>query len=185
MLLISFAHADEGWVGLGSKNGVTYEKRAVSGSKFLEYRATMNVAVPPATALWTIWRTVTGEPPPSNHRRVIKKSDDEVVVYDQIDTPVVSNRDVTLRITKTVRPDFFEVRFESNEALGPPPDPKRVRLPSVRGSWIIIPASGGARLIYSCYSEPGGSIPAFMVRGPQRDHVTVDVERILALLKAN
>jgi hypothetical protein len=185
MLLFSFAHADEGWVDLGSKNGVAYEKRAVSGSKFLEYRATMIVAVSPATALWTIWRAVTEQPPASNHRRVIKKSEDEVVVYDQIDTPVVSNRDVTLRITKVVRPDFFEVRFESNDALGPPPDHKRVRLPKVRGAWIIIPASGGARLTYNCYSEPGGSIPAFMVRGPQRDHVTIDVERILGLLKTN
>src|SRR5262249_48320202 len=121
----------------------------------------------------------------SNHRRVIRKSDDEFVVYDQIDTPVVRDRDVTLRLYKVVRPDFSEVRFESNEALGPPPDPKRVRLPVVRGAWTIVANGNGSRLTYSCYSEPGGSIPAFMVRGAQRDHVTIDVERILGFLKTN
>jgi hypothetical protein len=177
------ARADDGWKAAGTKNGVVYEKRTVSGSKFLEFRATMQVAVAPAEALQKIWSLITNEPPPSNHRRVIRRTDDEIVVYDQIDTPVVSDRDVTLRIYKMTRPEALEVRFESNEALGPPPDPKRVRLAMVRGAWTIETVPGGSRLTYLCYSEPGGSIPAFMVRGPQRDHVTIDVERVLARLR--
>jgi len=181
-LLSPLAHADEGWSQAGAKNGVTYEKRAVNGSKFLEYRATTQVSVAPDQALQAIWKVITEMPPASNKRRVIKRSDDEVVVYDQINTPIVSDRDVTIRMYKVVRPDGFEMRFESNESLGPPPDPKRVRIPMVRGLWSLVAAQGGTRLTYVCYSEPGGSIPAWMVRGPQRDHVTIDVERILSHL---
>jgi hypothetical protein len=182
-LLCTAARADTDWHAAGTKNGAVYEKRAVSGSKFLEYRATMEVPVAPAEALQKIWSLIVNEPPPSNHRRVIRQTDDEIVVYDQIDTPVVSDRDVTLRIYKMARPEALEVRFESNEALGPPRDPKRVRLPVVRGAWTIEAVPGGSRLTYLCYSEPGGSIPAFMVRGPQRDHVTIDVERVLGRLR--
>lgn len=184
MLFLCVAgHAQEGWRAAGSKNGVVYEKRAVSGSKFLEFRAVMQVPVAPAEALSKIWSLIVDEPPSSNRRRVLKHSDDEVVVYDQIDTPVVSDRDVTLRIYKVTRPEALEIRFESNDALGPPPDPKRVRLPVVRGAWTIEPAPGGSRLTYVCYSEPGGSIPAFMVKGAQRDHAGIDVERVLARLR--
>jgi hypothetical protein len=31
-----------------------------------------------------------------------------------------------------------------------------------------------------CYSDPGGSIPAFMARGAQQDQVMVDMHRALA-----
>jgi hypothetical protein len=177
------ALAEEAWTVLGTKNGVVYEKRAVAGSKFLEYRATTQTSIAPAQALETIWKVITEMPPPSNHRRVLKRSDDEVVVYDQIDTPVVSDRDVTLRMYKVARPGLLEVRFESNAALGPPPAPKRVRIPVVRGGWTLRAVPGGTRLTYVCYSEPGGSIPAFMVRGAQRDHVAIDVEKILSHLR--
>lgn len=183
VLLSPLAHADEAWTEIGTKKGVTYEKRAVGGSKFLEYRATLEVPIPPAQALQGIWKVVTELPPSSNKRRYLKRTDDEVVVYDQIDTPVVSDRDVTLRLVKVVRPDALAVRFESNDALGPPPDPKRVRLPVVRGSWTLVAVPGGTRLTYVCYSEPGGSIPAFMVRGAQKDHVAIDVERIVTYLR--
>jgi len=96
---------------------------------------------------------------------------------------VVSDRDVTLHMYKVVRPDALEMRFESADALGPPPAPKHVRIPIVRSAWTIVAAGGGSKLTYSCYSEPGGSIPAFLARGAQRDQVPVDVERVLAHLR--
>jgi hypothetical protein len=184
-LWCSPARADESWTETGNKNGVVYEKRAVSGSKFLEYRATMQVRITAAQALEGIWKVVTELPPPPSvkSRRVLKRTDDELVVYDQIATPVVSDRDVTLRMYKVVRPDAFEMRFESTDAYGPPPDPKYVRLPVVRGAWTIVAVPGGTRLTYVCYAEPGGSIPAFMVRGAQKDQIPIDVERVLSHLR--
>jgi hypothetical protein len=150
----------------------------------LEYRATMQVAIAPAQALETIWKVVTDGPPPSvKNRQFVKRSDDEVVVYDQIRTPVVSDRDVTLRISKVVRDDALEVRFQSTDALGPPPDRRFVRLPMVRGAWTLVAVQGGTRLTHVIYSEPGGSVPAFMIRGAQRNHMVSDVERMLSRLR--
>jgi hypothetical protein len=179
------ARADESWSEYANKNGVVYEKRWVSGSKFQEYRATMQVSLPPDRALAAIWKVVTELPPPPSvkTRQVLKRTDDELVVYDQISTPIVTDRDVTLHMYKVVKPDALEMRFESAEAMGPPPDPKHVRLPVVRGAWTIVAAAGGSRLTYQCYSEPGGSIPAWMVRGAQRDQIPVDVERVLTHMR--
>jgi hypothetical protein len=180
------ARAETPWTSYATKNGVRYERRPVSGSKFFEHRASTEVAVAPAQAEEVIWRVVTERPPPDVKRRqVLRRTDDEVVVYDQFDTPVVRDRDATLRFSKGTRPDGLEVRFETTLALGPPPSPKYVRLPAVRGTWTVAAAPGGAKLTYVCYSEPGGSIPAFMVRGPQRDHVITDVERMLAFLRGS
>ncbi|HEX8952443.1 MAG TPA: hypothetical protein VF945_11390, partial [Polyangia bacterium] len=64
--------------------------------------------------------------------------------------------------------------------LGPPPASGYVRLPLVRGSWHIEPApDGGSNIAYRCYSEPGGAIPAFLVRGAQQDSTLDEFERVL------
>ena len=50
--------------------------------------------------------------------------------------------------------------------VGPPPAKGIVRLPTLRGSWTVTPApDGSADVIYLVHSEPGGSVPAFLVRG--------------------
>ena len=70
--------------------------------------------------------------------------------------------------------------FESTAEIGPPPAAGYVRLPLVRGSWRIEPAAnGGANIAYLCYSEPGGAIPAFLVRGAQQDSTLDEFERVL------
>jgi len=184
MLLPLAAWGDEPWVALETKNGVRYEKRAVAGSKWLEYRASTEVPLTPEATLQQIWSGITEALPSTVKRRqVLQHTDSELIVYDQIKAPVVSDRDVTIRIHKVVQPGSIEVRFESVESLGPPPDPKHVRIPVVRGAWTLEAAPGGTRLTYSCYSEPGGSIPAFLARGAQRDQVVLDVERILQRIR--
>jgi len=178
------ALADEGWTAIGTKNGVAYEKRAVSGSKFLEYRATTQVSLAPPQVLQTMWKVLTDLPPSEvKSRRFLKRAGDEVVVHDHVNAPVVSDREVVIRFHKAVRPDGIEVRFESTDALAPPPDPKYVRVPALRGAWILVAVPGGTRLTFVCYSDPGGSVPAFMIRGAQADHVAADVERMLSFLR--
>ena len=60
---------------------------------------------------------------------MVKRSADEVVVYDQIHAPVVSDRDVVIRIRKMADGrGSFEIQFESAPELGPPPAKGYVRL---------------------------------------------------------
>jgi hypothetical protein len=181
------AGADEPWKSYAVKDGVTFEKRPHPGSSFYDYRATTVVAFPPQTVLDAIWSGITQSLPSTvKKREVLAHTDSEFVVYDQIKAPVVSDRDVTIRIRKVQRPDggALEVHFDSTTDVGPPAAPGHVRIPVVRGQWTIMAAPGGSLLTYSCYSEPGGSIPAFMARGAQQDQVPLDVGRILDRLHA-
>jgi hypothetical protein len=181
----ALAASDEAWSSFKEKNGVTYEKRPVSGSKFYEYRGTTTVPVPLDKTVNAVWHGIVDAVPKTvAKRQILKKSDDEFLVYDQVKTPVVSDRDVTIVIKKVQRPDGWEVKFDSANQLGPPVNPSFVRIPMVRGEWLLQPApGGGTKISYTCYSEPGGSIPAFLVRGAQQDQIVLDVERILERLR--
>ena len=187
VLLPLLAAADPPWESVSVKGdnreGIVVEKRAVPGSKFMEYRARATTPASPQVVLRGLW-TGLSEPPQGTVRKreLIRKSDSELVFYDQVKTPVVSDRDYTMRIyqSKDEKSGVLQVRFETANELGPPAAAGFVRIPVVRGSWLIEPGDGGgAKLTYQCYSEPGGSIPAFMVRGAQQNQVVADMRRIL------
>ncbi|MCU1282436.1 MAG: hypothetical protein JWM53_5982 [bacterium] len=176
------ARADEAWRVVHERNGVTLERRAVDGSRFYEYRARAHTTVSAPAALTRIWGGIGDERSPTiKHRTVVRRAEDELVVYDQIHAAVVSDRDVTIRIRKVADGGgVFDIAFESTAELGPPPAAGYVRLPMVRGSWRIEPtADGGSNIAYRCYSEPGGAIPAFLVRGAQQDSTLDEFERVL------
>ena len=173
--------ADDGWRVMHERNGITLERRSVEGSRYYEYRVHAHTTVAPAVAVERIWSGIGDERSPTvKHRTVVRRAADELVVYDQIHAAVVSDRDVTIRIRKVADGSAFELQFESTAELGPPPAAGYVRLPMVRGSWRIEPAAeGGSNIAYRCYSEPGGAIPAFLVRGAQQDSTLDEFERVL------
>jgi hypothetical protein len=174
------ALADEPWKLWSEKGGVRVERRAVAGSRYYEHRAELTVPQPPAVVEQAIWSGITEAPPKTVRKRtVLSHSADEYVVYDELSTPIVSDRDAAIRIRRTPG----RIRFETANELAPPPNPKYVRLPVVRGAWEIFPQGSGSRLVYTCYSEPGGSVPAWMVRGPQADQIFLDVQLILDRLR--
>ena len=176
------APGEDGWRTLREKNGVTLERRSVDGSRYYEYRVHAHTTVAPAVAIDRIWSGIGDERSPTvKHRTVVRRADDELVVYDQIHAAVVSDRDVTIRIRRSGdAARGFDIAFESTAELGPPPAAGYVRLTVVRGSWRIEPApDGGSNIAYRCYSEPGGAIPAFLVRGAQQDSTLDEFERVL------
>ncbi len=174
--------ADDGWRMVRDRDGITLERRSVEGSRFYEYRVRAHTTVSPPVAVERIWSGIGDERSPTvKHRTVVRRAGDELVVYDQIHAAVVSDRDVTIRIHKSADGrGGFDISFESTAELGPPPAAGYVRLPLVRGSWHIEPAAeGGSNIAYRCYSEPGGAIPAFLVRGAQQDSTLDEFERVL------
>ncbi|MDB4965433.1 MAG: hypothetical protein JWN44_1122 [Myxococcales bacterium] len=179
----AIAAADDGWQKVRDKDGITLEKRSVEGSRFLDYRARTHTTVSPDAAVKKIWGGIGDEKSPTIKRRaVVQRSVDEVVVYDQIRAPVVTDRDVIIRIRKITdaHTGGYEIQFQSTTELGPPPAEGYVRLPMVRGGWRIEPdGAGGSNVAYTCYSEPGGAVPAFMVRGTQQDNVLEEFERVM------
>lgn len=176
--------SSEPWKPYKSKHGLVIERRPVAGSRFFEYRASFVSTVTPTQAIDHLWSHIT-DPVPNlvKKREVIRQSTTEVVLYDQIQTPVVSDRDYTLVLRKLSSSDGqkYQLTYEIANHLGPPVQPKFVRVQAIRGSWTIESlgvGNGGTKLTYTSYSEPGGSIPAFLVHGAQAESVMDGVLRV-------
>lgn len=168
------------WETWDTQEGIALQQRAVEGSSFEEHRASFEVAMPPGAALDALWKGLTEHAGSLvTKREVLRRTADEIVVYDQMHTPVVSDRDMVMRLRHTAS----EVRFEALEE-GRPPAEGYVRLTRVRGAWSAEVTPTGTRLTYTCFSEPGGSVPAFLVRSSVRDQtlkaVLLGRKRVLA-----
>lgn len=175
--------ADVAWQTFKEADGVRYEKRPMPGTKFFEYRATFTIDRPPEQLQRDIWsRLEVLRGKQVAEREVVRRGENELVLHDYIKTPVVSDRELTLRFEKSEGPPRT-IRYHARNDLGPPPKAGRVLLPVVQGGWRIDPAAGGSAVTYDCYSEPGGSVPAFMVRGAQQDQIIEDVKRLRAVLR--
>lgn len=183
----SVALSDAPWQRYKERHGVTIERRPVKGSHYFEYRAAVSAQLPPEAIIDHLFSHVTdGNAAILKKRQVLKQSATEIVCYDQIRTKVVSDRDYTILIRKLSDPNQhrYQLTFETANHLGPPADPHYVRIPAIRGAWIAeSDDKGGSRLIYQSYSEPGGSIPAFLIHGAQIDQFVSDLERVVDRLR--
>ncbi|MCU1276814.1 MAG: polyketide cyclase / dehydrase family protein [bacterium] len=180
--------ARDGWAAYGTRDGVTLERRKVDGSRYYEHRAWVDVeGVPPERAATEIWKALRGGDMDSlKHRDILAEREDELVIYDQIRTPVVSDRDYTIVETRRRDGANGKVRFECVTAndRGPAAAKGYVRIPLIRAGWSVeADGRGGTRLGYFAYSEVGGSVPAWMVRGAQADRSMADVVRMVARLR--
>ncbi|HRI52239.1 MAG TPA: START domain-containing protein [Pseudomonadota bacterium] len=184
--VLAAADSPAGWQPFKVKRGVAVERRPVQGSRLFEYRASVTAPVSPEAVINHMWRFVSeGRSPIIKQRKVLKQEPTELLMYDQVKTPVVSDRDYTLLVRKIsdTSGHRYQMTFETANQLGPPVDPKHVRIPAIRGRWLIEPeGAGGSRLTYQSFSEPGGSIPAFMIHGAQLDQIVHDVEGLLQRL---
>ena len=188
LLLVQFGDVDarDGWTPYATRDGVTLERRKAEGSRFYEHRAVVDVAIDPARAANEIWQALRGGDMDSlKHREILAATPDELVIYDQIRTPVVSDRDYTI-VVRRRRGAGAKVSFECETAneRGPAPQKGYVRIPLIRAGWTVdADGKGGTRLGYFAYSEPGGSVPAFLVRGAQADRSMADVVRMVRRLR--
>ncbi len=177
------------WTKHKEKHGVVVERRAVAGSSFYEYRAATTIPMAPAALIENMWSTVaTRTGPIVKKRQVLQQGDHSLLIYDQINTPVVSDRDYTMRLrTRSLGNDRHEMTFETSNAEGPPPDPHFVRIPAIRGRWLVEPEPGqpgSSHVTYQTYSEPGGSVPAFVIHGAQVDQVVRSIEALGARIRS-
>ena len=165
-----------------SDDGILLEARPVAGSKFSELRAS---ARSPRAAAALCQAAFDDSRAPSTStevklRRVLLEKVDERVTYDQISAPLVSDRDYAFRIRRQAAADgSCRVVFEAANELAPPVQPGWVRIEELRGSWTFTPESGGARVVYVIHTDPGGSLPAFVVEGGSRKAARRSRRRIL------
>jgi hypothetical protein len=162
----------EAFTVLETSGGVTVSSRAVPGSVFQEYRVQRTAPYPPAALCPFIyeWGTRAGDGPGIVHHQLLVDGETERIIYQQISQPVVSRRDFTFTsLYFPAEKGPCRVRFRLTNEKGPPKPEGFVRLQKLWGEWVVEPHEKGSLVTYTLFSDPGGSIPAFLVHGPARD----------------
>jgi hypothetical protein len=178
---------DAGWSTHQVKAGIALERRK-AGTGFYEHRSVVDLPVDTEAAAAEVWACLRGGDMDSlKHREILREEPDQLVIYDQIKTPLVSDRDYTITVTRIREGRRVKFVCETHNELGPGPQKGHVRIPIIRAGWQVEPSEKGTRLTYYAYSEPGGLIAAFLARGAQADRSMADVirmvQRLLKLVK--
>ena len=170
------------WRYDGATDGMRVELRAVPGSPFDEIRVTaISSASLQALCDAIFAKGLSGKAEGRFKRRdVIKETDTDRWTYEQISVPVVSDRDYVMhvKLEQPASSGTCRVSFQTETEASHPPVQGFVRIPSIRGSWTLVPADGTVRVSYEVFSDPGGGVPAFLVRGKQRD-AAVDFFKVI------
>jgi ribosome-associated toxin RatA of RatAB toxin-antitoxin module len=179
------ASAATEWQVLSNKDGLLIERRASDGSAFYEVRATTQSSLSPAAIFDTVWRQQDHPQfvPYLKRLDLLAEAGDERVAYEQIEIPLARDRDYTVRLQRRVDAEAqrYEIVFVTANEAGPPPDRDHIRIPSIRGRWLIEPGpeGRGAAVRYEVLSDPGGALPTWVVNQVQGEAVARLVRSML------
>lgn len=187
LLLTLLAQAPE-WRLDHESDGVKVELRAVPKSHYDEIRVSTTTPGDLQRVCDAIFAKGVGGKAEGQFkkREVLKETDTERWTYEQIALPVVSDRDYVIHVKLEQAADTgrCEVSFQTEDDPSRPVAPGHVRIASVRGYWTVLPVEDGKLSItYLVFSDPGGSVPPFLVHGGQRKAATDFLKTILARAK--
>jgi hypothetical protein len=161
------------WQKIDDQGGILLEARAVQGSPYEELRVTAHAEVAPERLIEAAWGKANdqGGAREVQRRDVLDDFPRERVYYELVNAPLVSNRDFVMRSQRKddAAMHVYEIAFHTVD------DPRRPQLPGVvrmevRGSCTISAAEGGGSdIVYIVYSHLGGSLPAWVATGKQRE----------------
>lgn len=161
------------WEQSGKKDGITIFSRAREGSDVLEMKAIGLIDGSPQEVfdvLWA-WDQYDKVMPYTQESKVLRTENDGkvTVFYSVVNAPLVSKRDYVIRVTNAS--DWKDGKgFMKSEwtAITDPKVPERdgyVRTKINDGWWLLEPRDDGKKTFatYWVYTDPGGSIPKFIV----------------------
>ncbi len=159
------------WELVEEREGVTIERRVVSESRYHEVRVSARSPLLPAQLADSVWRIRKDgyESRMLKRRDVLFEGPDERVMYEQVKTPIISDRDFTVRLKRLFddKSGVHQILFHADNAAGPPERTGHVRVQLIRGSWTFEPDDHGTWVTYACLSDPAGSLPPWIARGQQ------------------
>ncbi|HIF94030.1 MAG: START domain-containing protein [Myxococcales bacterium] len=107
-----------------------------------------------------------------NEARVLKQPDGSRLTYNRVASPwPVSDRDVVLRSSREeLEGGGIRLEFRSTEDAKLDTTRGVVRMPRLIGSYVLTPtAEGGTHVVYTVDSDPGGSLPAWLIKQAGKD----------------
>lgn len=190
LLLPAAALADApAWRDRGKVDGIQVETRDIPGSHFEEIRLTTQSKEPLARLCEVIFGKGAAEKGEGNFkkREVLRETPTERWTYEQIALPVVSDRDyvVHVKLDRPAESGQCEISFQTEDDPSRPVRKDFVRLKAVRGHWLLTPVETGAvKIVYRIFSDPGGTVPPFLVWGGQRNAAIDFLKTILKRAQA-
>jgi len=150
------------------EDGITVEEESAPGRTLpILFGTTTMKARPEEIAAWVgAVNTYVDWQHNCEEARVIPLPDGSHLSYNRIGSPwPVSDRDVVLRSTRKNFPDgHIRIEFESTDDAKLPVPSGVVRMPRLVGSYDLTPQATGTKVVYTVDSDPGGSLPAWLVR---------------------
>jgi hypothetical protein len=171
------------WENVSTDEGLQLEKRSVAMSSSPEYRITAHspVSVEKLCDLVFEWGTRGTDVPGLKARKELSSAADERVVYDQFNAPVVSNRDYVVTVRRSRGADgVCRVRYWATNEKAPKLLDGWVRIDKLWGGWTFIPREGHTEIVYTQFSDPGGSVPTIFANGNQRARAVQTVRQAMA-----
>jgi hypothetical protein len=172
-LLAPPAFAGE-WSTIRDENGVTVQEESAPGRVLPVLLGVTTIGASPQNVLSWIHdvSTHTGWMHNCEEARLLRDEGAVVYTYNRLDSPwPVSDRDVILRVeTIASADDAVRVEFRSTDEVELPAVSSVVRMPRVEGYYDLRPLdSGGTRVEYRLDSDPGGSLPGWLVKRTSRN----------------
>jgi hypothetical protein len=97
---------------------------------------------------------------------IMESGDDWMIVYQRLNLPVISDRDVTLKVEWGCTGEAWWIRYRAVTDRGPAILKNVVRMTRNEGSWQIVPAEDGkaSRVRYQMSMDLGGLVPKSLAR---------------------
>ena len=172
VLLLLCLGAEPAWKDAGRDGEVRIEERAVEGSSFAEFRLTMTTTATPERLCEEVFGAGKFDPeePDLISRKTLSETEHERVTYDQIDPSLVSKRDYAVRARwEMLDGGRCRMTFAAANDVAPPKPSGWVRITKMHGYWMFTPAEGGKTTMeYVIFTDPAGSIPAFIAEGGRK-----------------
>lgn len=171
LLLLGGPALAEGWQVASKKGDLVIYKRDRKDSPLKEVKAVGVIKAPS----WVVKNVVDDKGrykefmPYTKVSDVLKADRETIVTYQLLDTPIISNRDYTIRVKDESRRladgrVVYKSSWSPANHLGPKEKDGVVRVKVNEGYWLLEEAGPDAtKATYYLFTDPGGSLPAFVV----------------------
>lgn len=156
------------WESYSDKDGVHVYTRAADGTSIKDVMATAVVEAPPEQVL-AVLGDVEAYPevmPPTESAKLIGRSGATAWYYMVLNPGWITRRDYCIRASLSrLANGAFKSEWAIDGRTCPAPRASLVRMVRNEGQWLLSPLAGGkaTSVVYQAHSEPGGSVPAWMV----------------------
>lgn len=168
------ATAEAGWKQTSGDAGLRIFTRDKPGTSIKELKAIGNIDAPPHACMNVIWDMGRFQEfmPYTKESRLLSASPNELVSYQYLSLPLISDRDYTLRAREVTPagatdqpPPYYKKEWVLANEAGPPEREGVVRVKVNNGYWRFDPLEGGRKTqaTYYVFTDPGGMLPAFVI----------------------